>query len=204
MYMHYFGTMVAANHSLRASATFLPIRQYNRASLQPCTSLMRNRGDVAKTQRTLDAMRMSAPACAFNNVRVLSRSIEKIYDDAFRPIGLSASQVALLWTVLMVQPVAVKVIARVAKADQTTVSRTVARAQELGLLNIKRDGHDQRKKIIGLSPLGSAKLAKAFPLWKKAQKSIGSMFNPGTLQQLTLSVRKHAPAPLNKAASGYA
>jgi DNA-binding MarR family transcriptional regulator len=151
---------------------------------------MRPSGDIARTQRILSAMRTSAPACAFNNVRVLSRSIEKIYDDAFRPIGLSASQVALLWTILMVQPVPVKVIARVVKADQTTISRVVARAQDLGLLTIKRDGLDQRKKIVELSPLGNAKLADAFRLWKKAQKSIGAMFDPRALQKLVISVRK--------------
>ena len=157
---------------------------------------MRQGSPGAKAKRTLESMRVAAPACVFNNAKILSRSLEKIYDDAFRPAGLSASQVALLWTILVTEPVSLKDVAGFLRADQTTVSRIVARARALGLVVFSRSDSDQRQKVIRLSILGRDRLAEIFPLWKKAQLAVKSIFDPEPLRGLVRRLRADRPSTL--------
>lgn len=154
--------------------------------------VMRQGSAAAATRRTLEAMGAAAPECAFNNVKILSRSIEKIYDDAFKPAGLNASQVALLWTILRTEPISSKDVARIMRADQTTVSRIVARAHHRGLLKVGKANADRRQKVIELSAQGRARLAAVFPLWKNAQVVIQSMFEPQALHVLVKRLRSGA------------
>jgi DNA-binding MarR family transcriptional regulator len=70
------------------------------------------------------------------------------------------------------------------------VSRIIARAHDRGLLTIAQLDRDRRQKVIELSPLGRSRLAEAFPLWKKAQRIIESMFDPDALQTLVGRLRK--------------
>jgi len=151
---------------------------------------------VAKAKRTLEVMRAAAPACVFNNAKILSRSIERIYDDVFEPAGLSASQVALLWTILVTEPVSSKDVARFLRADQTTVSRIVTRANDLGLVTFSRLDRDQRQKVIRLSDLGRVRLAGIFPLWKKAQLAVMSILDPEPLRGLVGRLRAGGPSVL--------
>jgi len=101
--------------------------------------------ETQRVERALKAMKTIGRDCAFFNVRQLSRSLETIYDEAFSPFGIGASQVALLWTIFANEPVALKTIARIARMDQTTVSRIVARAEGQGLVERRRDPSDRGK-----------------------------------------------------------
>jgi len=160
---------------------------------------MRQGSPAAKAGKTLDAMRVAAPACVFHNAKILSRSIERIYDDVFKPAGLSASQVALLWTILVTEPVSSKDVARYLRADQTTVSRIVARAHDLGLVTFTRLDRDQRQKVIRLSAMGRARLAGIFPLWRKAQLAVKSIFDPEPLRALVGRLKAAgSPVPAQK------
>ena len=144
----------------------------------------------AKVMRVLEEMKSVAPICAFNNVRVFSRSVERLYDDAFRPAGLSASQVALLWTVLATEPVLLKDLAKFSSSDQTTLSRTVARAEDLGLLTIDKANADQRQKVVRLSAQGRTRLAEILPVWKRVQASVESWMDLDALRRLASKARR--------------
>lgn len=144
----------------------------------------------ANVEHALDTMRLVAQLCVFNNVKVLSKSIERIYDAAFRPAGLRASQVALLWTILSTEPTSVKAIAKAANADETTVSRIVARAHRAGLLSIGRDPQDRRQKVVALSAAGRAKLAQVLPLWTEAQRSVETFVDPDAFRRLARRAAK--------------
>ncbi len=43
--------------------------------------------------------------CAYANLKLLARAVSTIYDDALRPAGLRASQLALLWAIAASEPV---------------------------------------------------------------------------------------------------
>lgn len=151
---------------------------------------MRQNVGMDQAKRALAAMRGFAPVCAFNNARILSRSLERIYDDIFRTAGLSASQVALLWAILVTEPISSKDIARFTQTDQTTVSRVVARANALGLIDIATSARDKRQKDISLSALGRMRLAAVLPLWKKAQREVRALFDPQALQRLVRPLKQ--------------
>lgn len=144
----------------------------------------------AKVERALSEMKIAAPICAFNNVRIFSRSLERLYDEAFRPAGLTASQVALMWTIMSTEPVLLKDLPRFLSCDQTTLSRIVSRAHDLDLIEIERDPDDQRLKIVRLSASGRQRLAGVLPQWKRAQASVESLIDLSILRKLAGKARR--------------
>jgi len=144
--------------------------------------------ETQRVERALKAMKTIGRDCAFFNVRQLSRSLETIYDEAFSPFGIGASQVALLWTIFANEPVALKTIARIARMDQTTVSRIVARAEGQGLVEMQRAEPDRRQKLARLSALGRTYLASVFPAWKSTQGRVAAVIGAHALKKMAATV----------------
>jgi len=142
--------------------------------------------------RSLRTMKAVGPTCAFNNVRIFSRSIERIYEEAFKPVGLTASQAALLWTILSTEPIPLNDLAKVARADQTTVSRVVARAKRSGFLEVTRGTLDRRQKLVSLTPVGRSCLAQILPVWRRVQRLMASICDLDELQRTAVRVSRVA------------
>jgi DNA-binding MarR family transcriptional regulator len=152
------------------------------------------KSNVRASEVTLQEMQDLAPICAFNNLRVISRLVERLYDEAFRSANISASQVALLWTVLAAEPVSMKSLTSFMSADQTTLSRVVARAIEMKLLALKKDGADGRIKLISLTALGREKLCEIYSPWKHVQDEVAQMFDLETPRKMARKARQHEKA----------
>jgi len=72
--------------------------------------------------------------------------------------------------------------------DRSTLSREVAPLIASGLVDGGKDAHDSRKRVLSLSPVGSARLAEARPLWEQAQADFATAFGAertaGLVQEL--------------------
>src|SRR5579862_1901336 len=79
--------------------------------------------------------------CAFANLKLLARVVGTIYDDALRPAGLRASQLALLWAIATSEPVELGRLGSLTLTDQTTLSRTVEKLRCEGWVRV-RQGDD--------------------------------------------------------------
>ena len=74
--------------------------------------------------------------CAYANLKLMTRVINTIYDDALRPVNLHAGQLALMWAIVAMEPVEMGRLAEVTLTDQTTLSRTVAKLQDASLVRV--------------------------------------------------------------------
>ena len=70
--------------------------------------------------------------CAYNNLKVMTRVVSAIDDEELRPVGLRASQLALLWAIRAMEPVDFGQLGATTFTDQTTLSRTVALLKKVG------------------------------------------------------------------------
>ena len=127
--------------------------------------------------------------CAFAQVRLVGRVVGALYDDALKPVGLRASQLALMWAIVAMEPVDMTTLGEVTLTDQTTLSRTVDTLRRSGLVGI-RAGDDRRVKLLRLTAAGKARFAAAMPLWEKAQREAARLMPLDVVRDLGRRVRK--------------
>ena len=146
-----------------------------------------------RAQRVAAAYAPRNSECAYNNLKVMTRVVSSIYDEELRPVGLRASQLALLWAIRAMQPVEFCRLGATTFTDQTTLSRTVALLKRAGLVSV-RVGDDRRVRVIALTAKGLARFALAMPLWERAQARADELLSLDGLRSVARKVRKAARA----------
>jgi DNA-binding MarR family transcriptional regulator len=106
--------------------------------------------------------------CACANLRGAARAITRLYDDILRPSGLQATQFSLLVTIALASPTPITQLAERLVMDRTTLTRNLKPLQKQGLIQVAT-GEDQRTRLVSLTESGQQALARALPLWEKAQ-----------------------------------
>ncbi len=109
--------------------------------------------------------------CFAGNARMAARSATRLYDDWLRPSGVRASQLAVLWAVLALEPVTARRIAAAIVSDETTLSRNLKVLAADGLIELE-PGSDRRSRLVTLTRAGRRALERALPLWEHAQTDI--------------------------------
>ena len=109
--------------------------------------------------------------CTCANLRKAVRAVSQLYDDAFRPIGLRATQFGLLGATGMLGPLTINRLAEAIVMDRTTLTRNLRPLEKQGLLRI-RPGKDRREREVSITKRGEIILATGYPLWKKAQGKV--------------------------------
>lgn len=112
--------------------------------------------------------------CVCLHVRKLGRQLSQIYDHFLRPAGIRSTQYGLLKCVETLYEPFISDIGRALSMDQTTVTRNVEKLERQGLVETKTHPSDSRKKMVALTPSGTAKLLEAHPLWQNAQDHVRS------------------------------
>ena len=120
---------------------------------------------------TLNQFMNEGQLCACANLRKAVRAVSQLYDDAFRPIGLRATQFGLLGATGMLGPLTINRLAEAIVMDRTTLTRNLRPLEKQGLLQIK-SGKDRREREVSITRRGQVILAKGYPLWKKAQGKV--------------------------------
>lgn len=125
-----------------------------------------NMADIAET---------TSATCLATRVRQLSRIITRLYDDAMRPLGITASQYTLLAQLAARDGITAVEIGHELDIEKSTLSRNLKRLLALGMI-IMDPPAGRRGRGLHLTPKGQAVLKDAFPVWQAAQaRSIGMM-----------------------------
>jgi len=146
-----------------------------------------------RTDPLLDSYAIRGNECAYANLKLLTRVVTTLYDEALRPVDLCAGQLALMWAILATEPVEIGRLGVTTLTDQTTLSRTVAKLKKARLVSVK-PGRDRRVKVVALTPTGRQRFRDAMPLWEAAQKSAGALLPLAEVRSLARQVRKASRA----------
>ena len=109
--------------------------------------------------------------CACRKLRVASRKVTRMYDDALRPAGITPTQFTLLAVVGMIQDVTLTKLAEILGMERTTLSRNLKPLERGGLIEVSAEGY-RRARSVELSGKGVLALEKALPLWREAQATL--------------------------------
>lgn len=136
--------------------------------------------------------------CLCHNARMASRVITRAYDEALRPIGLRATQVAVLAAVGARGALSIKSLADSLEMERTTLTRNLRPLEEQGYVAIAPEAR-YRSRVLTLTKSGRAALLEALPLWQSAQQSamkqLGDQRWPGVQKAFADLISKvHRPA----------
>jgi DNA-binding MarR family transcriptional regulator len=112
-----------------------------------------------------------AKGCVCFVTRKAARCVTQLYDENLRPTGLRSTQVAVLNTVRLLEPIKIIQLAEAMVLDRTTLARNLRPLERQGLVRIK-PGKDLRERKVSITDKGTAKLEEAFPYWQEAQGRI--------------------------------
>ena len=115
-----------------------------------------------------DIAETTAGACLATRVRQLSRIITRVYDDAMRPLGITASQYTLLAQLAARDSITAVEIGHELDIEKSTLSRNLKRLLVLGHILMDPPA-GRRGRGLHLTPKGQAILKDAFPIWQDAQ-----------------------------------
>ncbi|MGL4395162.1 MAG: MarR family winged helix-turn-helix transcriptional regulator [Hyphomicrobium sp.] len=123
----------------------------------------------------IDIAEATSETCLATRVRQLSRIITRVYDDALRPLGITASQYTLLAQLASRDGITAVEIGHDLDIEKSTLSRNLKRLLALGHI-IMDPPAGRRGRGLHLTPKGQAVLKDAYPIWLDAQKkTVGVM-----------------------------
>jgi DNA-binding MarR family transcriptional regulator len=143
-----------------------------------------------------DIAESTAAACISTRVRQLSRIVTRVYDDALRPLGITASQFTLLTQLAQQDGITAVEIGHSLDIEKSTLSRNLKRLLALGHLTMDPPA-GRRGRGLHLTPKGQAVIKQAYPVWMDAQNRTVKTMGPGsraTLDDLLVQAEKLAAA----------
>jgi DNA-binding MarR family transcriptional regulator len=115
--------------------------------------------------------RQMVETCACHKIRMAARAVTRAYDEALRPSGLRATQVALLAAVSVEGAMSISALAEWIGMDRSTLTRNLAPLEREGLLAVGDEGW-RRSRTLDITPRGRSRLREAMPLWEAAQRRL--------------------------------
>ena len=107
--------------------------------------------------------------CACHKVRTAARAVTRAYDEALRPVGLRATQLAVLVAVAMNNAISINALAEFMGMDRTTLTRNLRPLEKEGLVARGIEGW-RRSRALEITKKGRSRLRQALPLWSGAQQ----------------------------------
>jgi DNA-binding MarR family transcriptional regulator len=108
-------------------------------------------------------------SCLATRLRLATRIITKVYDDALRPFGLTANQMSLLAMAAGCEIMRQAEVSSVLQMENSTLSRNLDRMRTNGWFE-KVAAADARVHSLRLTDSGKALFERAMPAWRVAQR----------------------------------
>ena len=102
-------------------------------------------------------------------IRQAARHVTQFYDQLLAPVGLRATQYAILTRLRRDGPLAINALAAALVMDRTTMGRNILPLQREGLIEIVSSDVDRRRRELRLSAKGLARQRVAGERWDAAQ-----------------------------------
>ena len=157
------------------------------AATKPANAGLVDIGEIAEA---------TSSACISTRVRQLSRIVTRVYDDALRPLGITASQFTLLTQLAQQDGITAVEIGTELDIEKSTLSRNLKRLLALGHLTMDPPA-GRRGRGLHLTPKGADVIQKAYPVWRDAQTRAVKVMGPesrATLDSLLMQAEKLAAA----------
>ena len=121
--------------------------------------------------------------CACRKLRMATRKVTRMYDEAMRPVGITPTQFTLLSVVGGSNTVTLTELAELLSMERTTLSRNLKPLERDELISVSAEGY-RRAKSVYLSDKGVSILSEALPFWRNAQTILKKQLGANIWNQL--------------------
>jgi DNA-binding MarR family transcriptional regulator len=115
-----------------------------------------------------------AEDCLGVRIRLLNRTVTRIYDAALRPHGLTAAQLNLLALLASLESARAGEVADFLSMEISTLRRNAHLMEREGWVTVQ-PAERGNGRVLGLTKAGADKLEDAIPAWRQAQKEARSL-----------------------------
>jgi DNA-binding MarR family transcriptional regulator len=126
-------------------------------------------------------------------LRQATRRVTQLYDQAFVPLGLRATQWALLVEAKRQGPIAINPLAERLVMDRATLGHNLRPLQARGLVKLQV-GRDRRSREIAITAAGRKIVAEGRRLWSRAQRAFEKEIGAATAAGLRNLLQQVAAA----------
>ncbi|MBB5055137.1 DNA-binding MarR family transcriptional regulator [Afipia massiliensis] len=117
---------------------------------------------------------MDMDTCICTGLRQAAFDITEIYDSYLEPSGLKITMFRVLRRLSSAEQASITELAVIVGVDRSTLGRNLRVLERMNLVAFE-EAEDARSRTIVLTALGRTTLAKATPLWVKAQTKMRSV-----------------------------
>jgi DNA-binding MarR family transcriptional regulator len=110
--------------------------------------------------------------CLCLHAQRAARALARRFDEAFRPLGLTNGQFSLMMALNRPEPPTMAGIAALLAMDRTTLTAALKPLERRGLMEVRPDPRDRRRRVMTLTPSGRELLAKAVPVWVETHAEV--------------------------------
>lgn len=121
--------------------------------------------------------------CTCLAMRQAARHVTQLYDQLLAPVGLRATQFAIL-SRLRRGPMTINALAAALVMDRTTLGRNILPLQRDGLVEVVAAPSDKRRRELRLTETGREKHRQAVERWSLAQARFDEVFGGERAAQL--------------------
>src|SRR3954452_14105451 len=131
---------------------------------------------AAMSTESLSTVQSGLSECNCLAIRQAARHVTQFYDQLFAPVGLRATQFAILSRLRRQGPMTINALAGLLVMDRTTLGRNILPLQRDGLIEIVASATDRRRRELRLTESGLARHAAALERWSQAQRRFETIF----------------------------
>ncbi len=135
-------------------------------------------------------------------IRQAARHVTQLYDQLFAPVGLRATQFAILSRLRRRGPMTINALAGLLVMDRTTLGRNILPLERDGLIEVVASSVDRRRRELRLTDTGLAKHEAALECWSVAQQRFEAAFGGERAAALRALLRDVVAADFAAAVAG--
>lgn len=122
--------------------------------------------------------------CLCLHLQRAARVTARLFDDAFRPFGITNGQFSLLMALNRPKPPRISEVAPLLAMDRTTLTASLKPLERRGLIAIMVDNKDRRIRRLALTDAGRDLLVRAVPVWRATHAALDQMIPGGEVDRL--------------------
>ena len=137
--------------------------------------------------------------CSCSALRQAARHVTKLYDETLKPVELGVNQYSILARLEELGPKTVQDLAALLVMDRSTLGHILRPLEKRRLVRLDVSDRDRRSRVIALTPVGSTLMAKARPLWSKAERRFREVFGSEAALGLRATLKQVARTEFGRA-----
>jgi DNA-binding MarR family transcriptional regulator len=122
--------------------------------------------------------------CVASNLRAATRTLTRRFDDAIERSGVRSTQFPVLNYIAATEPCGVADLAAFMSMDVSTATRNLQPLTASGLVTVREDPDDRRRREIRLTAKGRRALRAALDLWSREQHAVAERLGRARYEEL--------------------